>query len=56
MNTYCNQLKAFMKHCHQQLGEHNHDHDIVCPNNDSSHKRLQLFSIAKSCDKDRHMC
>lgn len=56
MNTYCYQLEAFMKHCHQQLGKHNHNHDIVRPNNNSSNKGLQFFPVTKSCDKDCHMC
>lgn len=56
MNTYCYQLEAFMKHCHQQLGKHNHNHDIVCSDNNGSNKGLQFFSITKSCDKDCHMC
>lgn len=56
IDTYCYQLEALVQHCHQQLGEHNHNHHVVRAHNDSSHKGLQFFSVAESCDKDCHMC
>lgn len=45
-----------MQHRHQELGQDNHNHYVICANNNSTHKRLQLFTIAKSGDKYCYMC
>lgn len=54
-STYCYQLEALVKHRHEQLRQHNHNHNIVSSNNHSSNEGLQLFPIAKPGDKDGHV-
>ncbi len=45
-----------MEHGHQQLGQHNHHHNVVSADDHGAHKRAQLLCVADASDKERNMC
>lgn len=50
--TYGNLPEALVQHGHQQLGQHDHDHDVVGADDQGAHERAQLFGVADAGDEE----
>lgn len=41
-----------MQHGHQQLGQHDHHHDVVGADDQGAHERAQLIGVADAGDEE----
>lgn len=54
-DTYSDLSEAFMEHGHQQLGQHDHHHDVVGADDHGAHKRAQLLRVADAGDEESNV-